>query len=77
MAVKLNKILQEFVNAESELQQQLDAATDDASRAELTQALQDLRESRMRVAGFCGGEFLPSNASPIIGGPVNPGGDDV
>jgi hypothetical protein len=77
MAVKLSRILQEFVNAEAELQQQLDAATDDASRAELTQALQDLQESRMRVAGFCGGEFLPSNASPIIGGPLNPGGDDV
>jgi len=75
MAVKLNKILQEFANAEAELQQQLDAATDDASRAELTRALQDLQESRLRVAGFCGGEFLPSSLSPIRD--TEPGGDDV
>ena len=75
MAVKLNKILQEFANAEAELQQQLDAETDDAHREELTRALQDLRESRLRVAGFCGGEFLPSSLSPI--GDAGPGGDDV
>jgi len=76
MAVKLNKILQEFANAEAELQQQLDAETDDGHRAELTRALEDLRESRLRVAGFCGGEFLPSSLSPI-GDNTEPGGDDV
>jgi hypothetical protein len=75
MAVKLDKILQEFANAEAELQQQLDAATDDASRTELSQALEELRESRRRVAGFCGGEFFPSAAG--FGGPTGPGGENA
>jgi hypothetical protein len=52
-AVRLDEILQEFANAEAEVQQQLDAAIEEASRTELTQQLDSLRESRLRVARPC------------------------
>ena len=79
MAAQLQKaqILQDFANAEAQLQRQLNAATDAAGQAALTQELEGLRQMRRTVElTACGGEFLPSSFSPI-GDPIVPGGDDV
>ena len=63
MAVKLDRILREFQNAESELQAQLKQATDAAQREQLEFAIADLRELRMRTAAHCGGEFFPVSST--------------
>ncbi|HEV8319185.1 MAG TPA: hypothetical protein VGQ10_17360 [Vicinamibacterales bacterium] len=71
------QILQDFADAEAQLQTQLDAAPDAAGQAALTQELEKLRTSRRAVElTACGGEFLPSSLSPSLG-PIVPGGDDV
>ena len=79
MAVKLDRILREFQNAESELQAQLKQATDAAQREQLEFAIADLRELRMRTAAHCGGEFFPvSSTQPqrttATGSPSKPPG---
>jgi hypothetical protein len=75
MAVKLDRILQEFTNAENELQAQIRQATDQAQREQLEFALADLRELRMRTAAHCGGEFIPmSSTQRATGSPTKPAG---
>jgi len=71
MAVKLDRILQEFANAESELQAQIKQATDPAQREQLEFALADVRELRLRTAAHCGGEFFPvSSTQRATGSPT-------
>lgn len=78
MAVKLDRILQEFQNAENELQAQLKQATDPAQREQLEFAIANLHELRMRTAAHCGGEFFPvatsTQRAPATGSPSKPPG---
>jgi len=75
MAVKLDRILQEFQNAENELQAQVKQATDPAQREQLEFALAGLRELRMRTAAYCGGEFIPTSSTQrAAGSPTKPPG---
>jgi len=75
MAVKLDRILREFANAESELQAQIKQANDPAQREQLEFALADLRELRLRTAAHCGGEFFPvSSTQRAPGSPTKPPG---
>jgi hypothetical protein len=76
MAVKLERILREFENAERELQAQIKQATDAMQREQLEFALANLKELRMKTAAHCGGEFFPVSATAprTAGTPAKPPG---
>jgi hypothetical protein len=77
MAVKLDRILREFENAERELQAQIKQATDPMQREQLEFAFANLKELRMKTAAHCGGEFFPvssTTTSQPKGSPPKPTG---
>ena len=79
MQVKKDKILEDFANAEADVQRRLDAATDAARRTALTEELKTLGNKRRNVElTACGGEFLPSSMSlSPIADSTEPGGEDA
>ena len=79
MPVKKDKILQDFAEAEADVQRRLDAATDAERRTALTEELNTLGNRRRVVElSACGGEFLPSSMSlSPIADTTEPGPEDA